>query len=278
MNMTIWQSILMGLVSGFTELLPVSAEAHRALMRCLTGVAQEDALFRLIIHAAALFALIWCQHDEIKRLQRTRKLLRLPPKRRKHHPDQMNVYVLRLLRTALVPLVFARLFTRTLAFVGDELQILAFSLLANGVVLLIPALVRNGNKDPRNMPRLDGILMGLGSGLSVIPGFSQLGCTVSAGISRGVDRKFALKFAYLLMIPGLSLHLMFDLIAIVTGGAAAFSAMGLLIAFIGGVFCFFGSVLAYRLMNFLVFASNFSGFSYYCFGAGLFCFLLFLTV
>lgn len=278
MNMSIWQSILMGLVSGFSELLPISAEAHRAIARCLMGVAQEDAVFRLIVHAAALAALLWCGRDEVRRLNRTRKLLRIPPKRRKHQPDQMSVCTLRLLNTALVPLAFARIFTRYFAFVGDELQILAFSLLANGILLLIPSLVRNGNKDPRNMPRLDGILIGLGSGLSVIPGFSQLGCTVSVGISRCVDRKFALKFAYLLMIPGMILHLLFDVIAIITGGAAAFSGLGLLIAAVGGIACFFAGVSACRLMHFLAFSSNFSAFSYYCFGAGLFSFLLFLTV
>lgn len=278
MNMSIWQSIVMGIVSGLAELLPISSEAHRAILRCLMGIEQEDAVFRLIIHAAALAALMWNCQDEVKRLRRTRQLLRIPPRRRKHQPDPMSVYTLRVLNTAVVLLIFGRIFTMQFSFVANELQILAFSMIANGVLLLIPSLVRNGNKDPRNMPRLDGILMGLGSGLSVIPGFSQLGATVSIGICRGVDRKFALKFAYLLMIPGLLIHILFDLIAIITGGAALFTGLGLAAALIGGVFCFIGCTIAFRIMDFLSFATNFSGFSYYCFGVGLFSFILFLTV
>ena len=153
-----------------------------------------------------------------------------------------------------------------------------FSVLANGVLLLIPSLVRNGNKDQRNMPRLDGLMMGLGAALSAIPGFSMLGCCVATGISRGVDRKFALRFAYLLMIPGMLIRIVFDLIGIFTGGAALFTPVGILGVLIGSVCCFFGAVIANRIMKFLSFSSNFSAFSYYCFGVGLFSFVLFLTV
>ena len=278
MNMSFLQSIIMGVVSGFCELLPISAEAHRSVSRTLMGISSEEPVFRLIIHVAVLAALFWCCRNEIKKLRKTKALLRIPKRRRKHQPDMPTVYTLRLLRTAFVLLLFGRIFTRNLDFVADQLQILAFSLLGNGILLLIPSLVRNGNKDSRNMPRLDGILMGLGAGLSVIPGFSQLGATVSIGISRGVDRKFALSFAYLLLIRGMIIHIIFDLLAIAAGSAVAFSAIGLASAAAGGIACFFGCIMGYRLMNSLSFSTNFSGFSYYCFGAGLFCFVLFLTI
>lgn len=278
MNMSILQNIVMGLVAGLAELLPISGEAHRALARCMMGISQEDAVFTLIIHIAVLAALFWCCQDDIKKLRRTRKLMRIPPKRRKHQPDSNMVLLMKLLQVASVPMVFGKLFTRVFSFVGNELQILSFSVLANGILLLIPSLVRNGNKDQRNMPRVDGILMGLGAGLSAIPGFSQLGCTVSTGISRGVDRKFALRFAYLLMIPGMGIQILFDIIALFAGGAALFSPMGMFAVLIGGVCCFFGAVTANKIMHFLAFNSNFSAFSYYCFGVGLFSFVLFLTV
>ena len=278
MNMTIFQNIVMGLIAGFAELLPISGEAHRALARCMMGIAREDAVFSLIIHIACLMALLWCNQEDVKKLRRTRRLMRIPPKRRKHQPDGNTVLLMKLLHVAMVPLVFGRLFTGVFAFVGNELQILAFSVLANGILLLIPSLVRNGNKDQRNMPRLDGIVMGAAAALSAIPGFSQLGCALATGISRGVDRKFALRFAYLLMIPGMGIQILFDLIAVFTGGAALFSPVGMLAALIGGVCCYFGAVAANKIMHFLSFASNFSAFSYYCFGVGLFSFVLFLTV
>lgn len=278
MNMNIWQNIIMGFVAGFAELLPVSGEAHRALVRCMMGIKQEDAVFALIIHIACLVALLHCCREDVKKLSRTRKLMKVPPKRRKHQPDGNTVLLMKLLQVAMVPMVIGKLFTGMFDFVGNELQILAFSVLANGVLLLVPSLVRNGNKDQRNMPRLDGMMMGSGAALSAIPGFSMLGCTLAAGISRGVDRKFALRYAYLLMIPGMGIRILFDLLAVFTGGAALFSPMGMLAALIGGVLCYLGAIAASRIMQFLSFSSNFSAFSYYCFGVGLFSFVLFLTV
>lgn len=277
MNMTLVQSIILGVVSGFAELLPISAEAHRGIARSLIGLESEDPLFRLVIHIFSLAALLWCSRYELNHLRRTKAILKIPKKRRKHQPDIQSVYTLRLLNTAMVLLVVGRLFTMQLQVIADELQILAVTLVINGIALLIPSLVRNGNKDSRNMPRLDGILMGLGAALSVIPGISQVGATLSVGISRGVDRKFALKFAYLLLIPGIMLHILFDILAIV-GGTVVLSGMGLAVACAGGVACFIGCSISYRIMHFLSFSTNFSAFSYYCFGAGLFSFILFLTI
>lgn len=278
MNMNFFQSIIMGFVSGFAELLPISAQAHRALLRSLMGLRSEDPVFLLILHIATLAALLWCCRGEVQRLRRTSALLRIPPRRRRHQPDMPSVYTIRLLRTASVLLCVGKLFTMRLSFIANELQILAFSVLANGILLLIPSLVRNGNKDSRNMPRLDGMLMGLGAGLSVIPGISQVGATVSIGISRGVDRRYALKFAYLLLIPGMLIQIVFDVIALAVGGAIAFTGLGLAVAFAGGIGCFLGCLIGYKLMNFLAFSTNFSAFSYYCFGVGLFSFVLFLTI
>ena len=82
MNMNIWQNIIMGFVAGFAELLPVSGEAHRALVRCMMGIKQEDAVFALIIHIACLVALLHCCREDVKKLSRTRKLMKVPPKRR----------------------------------------------------------------------------------------------------------------------------------------------------------------------------------------------------
>lgn len=277
MGMDIWQSILIGIVSGFTELLPVSAEAHRSLLRCLMGLEEENPAFALVLHIASLAALVWCCRREIVALRQTSALLRIPPRRRRRTPDFATVNTLRHLKTALVLLTAGRLLTGVLAFVADELQILTFSTAAGGVLLLIPSLVRNGNKDSRNMLRLDSLLMGLAAGLSVIPGFSVVGGVLAAGISRGVDRGYALKFAWLLAIPGLILHIVFDILSIIGGGAAV-SAVGIAGLAAGGIVCFIGSMMGYLVMNSLVRSTNFSPFSYYCFGVGLFAFVLFLTI
>ena len=277
MNMSLLQGLVMGFVSGFAELLPISAEAHRSLLLTFFGL-KEDAVFCLIIHLSCLLAVVWGNRNEILKLRRTSHLMKVPPKRRRHQPDMPTVYTVRLLRISLVFLILPKLFTMQLGFIQSSLNILAFTLILNGIVLLIPSLVRNGNKDSRNMPRMDGVLMGLCAGLSVIPGISQVGAAVSAGIARGVERFYALRFAYILMIPGLIIRLVFDLIAIIAGGAAAFSCGGLIVCVAGAVAAHIGCRIAMRFMRFLAFSQGYSSFAYYCWGAGLLCFILFLTV
>lgn len=277
MNLNLLQSLIMGFVSGLAELLPISAEAHRAILRTMFGIESEDPVFRLLLHLACLISLIAFNRTEILRLRRASYLMKISPRRRKHQPEMSAVYTIRLLKTAGVLLAAGKVFTLQFGFVTDRMQYLAAALAFNGLLLLIPRLVRSGNKDSRNMPRIDGILMGLGAGLSVIPGVSQVGASVSLGAARGVERGFALRFAYILMIPGLVMDLIFDVIRIAAAGMAL-SGAGLAIALAGAVFAGIGSWLAQRFMKFLSFQAGFSGFAYYCWGAGLLCMILFLTV
>lgn len=278
MNMNLFQSLMMGFVSGLAELLPISAEAHRSILRTFFGIGTEDAVFRLLAHMACLTVLFYATREDVLKLRRASALMKVPAKRRRHQPDMPSVYTNRLIRMALIPLIFGKIFTLFCADIADKLYILPVTLLVNAILLLIPSLVRGGNKDSRNMPRLDGFLMGLGAGLSVIPGVSLVGASASIGVARGVDRSFALKFTYILALYGLVIQIGFDSAAIVLGGAAAFSGLGLVIALAGAVAAGIGASLGIRLMRFLAFRAGFSGFAYYSLGAGLLCFILFLTV
>lgn len=276
MNLTFLQSMVMGLVSGLAELLPVSAEAHRAILWCLMGEASESALLRLAVHLGTMLALCWCCRGEIRDLRRARAILRVPPRKRKTQPDLADVYTLRLLSTAAVLLIAGRIFTNRFGFMMSSLHLLALTLLLNGVILLIPRLCRSGNKDSRNMPRLDGLLMGLGAGLSVVPGFSLVGVSAAAGMARGVDRKYALRFAYQLLLRGLAVSLLFDLLAIIAGGMGVMTISVVLRLMLAAVCAFAGAIVGHKTMDFMVYSADVSAFSYYCFGAGLFAFVLFL--
>ena len=278
MNMNLIQSLIMGFVSGFAELLPISAEAHRALLRTFFGMSSEDAVFRLLVHLASFIGLFYATREDIMKLRTASALMKIPAKRRRHQPDMPSVYTNRLVRTALVPLLFGRIFTMQFAYMENRLNLLPAALLVNGILLLIPSLVRNGNKDSRNMPRLDGILMGLGAGLSVIPGISLVGASVSIGVARGVERNFALRLGYILALYGLGIQMLFDIAAIVMGGAAAFSFPGLLVAAAGAVCAGIGANLAVKFMRFLAFRTGFFNLAYESWGAGLMCFLLFLMI
>lgn len=277
MSMNLFQNLIMGFVSGLTELLPISAEAHRSILRLFFGVESEDLIFRLLIHIACLIAVVVSNRNAIIRIQHTRRQLKISPRRRKMQPDTQLVYTVRLLRTATILMLILKLFTPKLSLFGNRMSFLSISLVLNGIFLILPAITRNGNKDARNMPRLDGFLMGLGAGMSVLPGVSAVGACASIGIARGVDRKFALHFSYLMLIRVLMVDIIFDIVGIITAGAV-FSSMGLIFAILGAILAGMASMLAMKLMNFLAAGDGFSGFAYYSWGIGLLCFVLFLTV
>lgn len=278
MNMNFIQSLVMGLVSGFAEMLPVSAEAHRTLMRTFFGIGSEDAVFRLLVHLACLIALNIFYSNDILELRRANHLMQIPPRRRKKPLDMAAANTAKLLKTAVTVMVVFRLFTLVLSFIGEKLNLLPAALIVNGILLLIPGLVRSGNMDSRNMPKINGFLMGIGAGLGVVPGISPVGGAMSLGCWQGVDRKYGLKFAHILLIPGLGVEMIFDVVSIAMGGAAAFSGIGLLIAIAGAVAAGIGCHLGLKLMHFLAQRSGFTMFAYYSWGAALLCFLLFLMI
>ena len=278
MNMNFLQSIVMGIVSGLAEMLPISSEAHRALFRTFFGIESEDALFRLLVHISCLIALCLFYSGEIIALRKANRLMKIPPKRRRGILNTAYAYTVKLLRSAVIVMILCRIPTFMLRFMESSLLLLSFALIVNGLLLLLPRLVRGGNMDSRNMPRINGLLLGLGAGLSVFPGISAVGAVLSVGHWRTIDRKFALKFSYILLIPVLCVQIVFDFASMVTGGTAAFSGIGLVSALAGAAAAGFAAYWGIRLMNNLADRSDYSFFSYYSWGIALLSFMLYLMI
>ncbi len=278
MNLNFLQSILIGFVSGLAEMLPVSAEAHRTLFRTVLGVDSEDAVFRLLVHMACLIALNWHYSGTVLDLRRTNHLMKIPPRRRKRSLDMASANTVRLLRSAVIVMLVFRAGTMTLSFIGGKLNLLPVGLIISGSLLFLPAIYRSGNMDARNMPKGNGHLMGVGGGLGVLPGISPVAGAMSLGQWSGVDRQYALKFAHILLIPALGVQMVFDLIGIFTGGAAAFSGFGLLTALVGAVAAGFGCHYGLKLADQLARTVGFTVFAYYSWGMALLCFVLFLMI
>lgn len=278
MNMNFLQSIIMGIVSGLAEMLPVSSEAHRALFRTFFGIDSEDAVFRLLVHISCLIAVWLFYSAEITALRKANRMMKIPPKRRRGTLNMAHAYTVKLLRTAVIVMILCKIPTLSLQFIEQSLLLLSFALIINGLLLLIPRLVRGGNMDSRNMPKINGLLMGLGAGLSVFPGISSIGAVLAIGHWRTVDRKFALKFSYILLIPVLIVKIIFDFALLVMGGAAAFSGLGLLRALAGALTAGFSAHWGMRIMNTLVERADFSFFSYYSWGIALLSFILYLMI
>lgn len=273
------QSAVLGFVSGLSEPLPMSAEAHRAVLSRFFGVNGFSPLLLLTCHLASLIVVLLMGRLELKRLRRTAKILNTPSRRRTANPERNSAGTLKLLKTALPLALAGRLLGVTLAGIGDKLYLLTLTLILGGVILHIPTRMRTANKDGRHLGKLDGVLMGLGYALSAVPGVSGVGAAVSFGLIRGAERRYAVRFAWILLSAGLAVSAGLDALGIL-GSGVEWSLNLILTALVSGLGAALGSALALRLMFALLRHDGLgiSGFSYYNWVMALLCMALFLLV
>ena len=276
--MNILESIVFGLFSGLSDVLPVSSQAHKAMILKIFGVRTEDPFIRLFIHIAILAALYYSCNSHIMRMIRQLRLSRIPKRKRKRPLDIQTLMEFRLLRTMIIPVVLSLFLHNSTAAWEMKLQLTALFLLLNGVILFLPNLLPTGNKDARSMSGLEGLLMGLGASVSVLPGVSSVGGALSVASVCGADRSFALGITYLMQMVLTVGLILFDLAAVFAAGLGGLS-ITLLVGYLLAAFAAFaGTYLGIRIMRLMAVNIGFSVFAYYSFGAALLSFVLYLMV
>lgn len=273
------QSVILGFVGGFCEPLPMSAEAHRGLLRHMMGIESEGTLFHLFCRIAVLAVLLWAGRLELRRLHRTATLLRTPARRRTGRPELNSAGTLRMLRIAAVLTVAGRVLSYRLAFMAERLWLLVIPLLLGGLILWLPSLFHTANKDGRHLTAADGFLMGLCFLLGAVPGMSSVGLATAAGSVRGASRRYGLRFAWILMAISLGTGIVMDLLKLALGGFVFEPAL-LISACLGGASAAAGACLAihFAFSRIRPGASGLGDFCYYNWGQALLCAALFLLV
>ena len=274
MNLNWFETILYGLFSGLSDILPVSAQAHRTLLLKVFGARGSGDLLELLIHLAIIAALYSGCRSTIVRMNRARRLALVPKKKRKRPLDVKSMMDMRMLRTMMIPGIIGLLMFRKASGIRENLIAVAFWLFVNGLILYIPQYLPSGNKDCRNLSRVEGLLMGLGGGVSVIPGISAVGSITSVGSVCSVDGSYCLELA---LLSNLMLNMgygIYDVLGLVQNGLGTISAM-ILVQYIAAAAAAYGAAwLAIRVMRHLAQERNYSIFGFYCFGLSLFVFIL----
>ena len=273
------ESLIMGFVSGLCEPMPLSAEAHRGLLGRLTGVGTVPPLFVLACHLAVLIVvLIWGRLD-IKRLRKTAKLLKTPVRRRTTQPDLNSAGTNRMLRTAAILAVAGRLLTPFFENVAHRLWLLSVPLVLSGLLIWAPSQLRTANKDGRHLTAAEGTVMGLGALAAAVPGISLVGGVTAIGSMLGAHRRYAVRFAWLLLTVSLGTAVVMDILA-VAGTGFDYELRELLSAALGAVSAGLGAWTGIQLISSRIrsHAGTLTGFCYYNWGQALLCLALFLLV
>ena len=278
MELNIFQSLILGLLSGLAEILPVSGQAHRMIFLKLFGAEGEHPFLRLMIHMATVFALHYSCRHHIVRMMRAQRLALIPKRRRKRPLDVQALMDFNLLKTTLVPIVLAFIFHSAIRAMGGGLLLVAAGLVINGLILYIPQYLPGSNKESGDMNRLDGLIFGLGGAASTLPGISCVGTAVSIGSVRGMELDYALKLALVMNIPVNLGFILYDVLEIFSAGVSGFSFTLLLGSLFAAAAVFVGIISGMRLMKKITERFGYSVFALYSWGAALMAFVIYLMV
>ncbi len=273
--MDILNGILFGLISGFSEFLPISAVAHRKLFVLFSGM-EGQGLAVLLAHAGSLLAVLIFYRRQLKHMRQEMRIAGSSRKRRLRNPDMAAVSDGRMILTACIPICLGLIASRRLDALGDSLWILAPMLAVNGILLYIPQFSESGNKTATSMRPVDGIVYGICSALSCIPCLSGTGCMLLAGHNRGNDRAYMLDLCMFFMIPWLVGSIVLDFFALFAGFSISLTLM--IGAILGAAAAFGGAYAGIALLRYLAVRIGFHGFAYYSWGTGFVCLLLYLMI
>lgn len=250
-------ALILGLIQGLTEFLPVSSSAHLTIGRELLGVgAAEDLVFETAVHAATVLATIVVFRKPIWDL--LKGLFRFK------YNDQTD-YILKIC-VSMIPVFIVGMFFK------DEVEALFSSLKVVGVALLVTSLLlffsdrasgngRSGAPQYRNgISYWQAFVVGIGQAFAVIPGLSRSGTTISTGLLCGVRRDTMAQFSFLMVIVPILGESFLD----VVGGGFSASSVGAVPLLAGFVAAFASGLLACRLMVALVRKARLSWFALYC--------------
>ncbi|MCQ2149342.1 MAG: undecaprenyl-diphosphate phosphatase [Bacteroidales bacterium] len=257
-----WQAVILGLVQGLTEFLPVSSSGHLAIGREILGVeASGDLVFEVAVHTATVLATIVVFRCQI--LELLRGLLRFK------YNDETD-YILKI-GLSMVPVFIVGMFFKdtveaffgSLTVVGAALVVTATLLFFSDRAAASPSgrttgLSRNG------ISWMQAFVVGLGQALAVVPGLSRSGTTISTGLLCGMKRGDVTQFSFLMVLVPILGEALLD----ITGGDVASSTVGFVPLAAGFATAFLSGVLACKLMISVVRKAGLKWFALYCAAAG----------
>lgn len=273
--MTYLSSIFLGFIQGIAEFLPISSSGHLAIFQNIFGLIAEEAddvFFDVLLHLGTLLAVFVAYWKDIKALILeflTMLHLRKLPEGKK--PDRLSRRMIAFIIIATLPLLLIMPIKDKVEGLYSNNFFIGFALLVTGALLFVSDRMSHGNKDLKNASLLDILIVGVGQALAVVPGLSRSGTTISAGLARGFDREFAVRFSFLLSIPAVLGANILSLADAIQEGID-WSLMPVYLAGVAAAAVF--GYLAIRLLKFISQKGSFGGFAYYCWGAGLVTLLL----
>ena len=268
--MSLLSSILLGLIQGVAEFLPISSSGHLAIAEHLlgrSGASDIPEFFDVLLHLGTLLAVFVAYWDDIRDmvleffrgvsdLAHRSTPTPVPPARR----------LILLIIVGTLPLFVVLPVKDLVEGLADNMYFVAGALIATGFLLFASDRVKKGRKTEASAGVLSALIVGVGQAIATMPGISRSGMTITTGCFVGYERKFAVRFSFLLSIPAvlganiLSLKDAMD--AGIDWSQVPVYLVGVITAAVVGYLCI-------RLLKMIADKGKFGFFAYYCWAVGL---------
>lgn len=264
--MNAFHAILLGLVQGLTEFLPVSSSGHLTLVQTLFGLSTESSnmLFNVLLHFGTLLSVVVAFWSDIREL--FVEFFRWIGAGFRVQGQPYRRFIIMLL-LSIVPMFAILPIKDTIENAFQSPLLVGCMLLVTALILYLSEKFPRGHKTEQNASYLDGFLVGVCQCFAVLPGLSRSGTTMIAGLSRGFQRDFAVRFAFIMSLP-----VILGANILEVGEAVATSAstgVPLYIYLIGIVTSMLSGLAAIKMVRFVARRGNFRPFVVYCAAIGL---------
>lgn len=283
--MSLIESIILGVIQGIAEFLPISSSGHLAIFKKLFGLSDVGLTYDILLHAGTLIAVFVVYWKDIWELIKEgcgiiadffrnigRFFGNLGKDKKKDYLKVINtpyrkfvmLIIVSTIPTGLMGLVFKSVFNLD----SPAVIIPGIGLLITGLMLFIVDELPAGNKTPKEMTYKNAAILGIAQGIATLPGISRSGTTLTVGVLNGLDRKFAVKYSFIMSIPAILGACVLDLKDLfapensLSGTELTYYLIGAAVACVVGFICIKTLLILYknRKMKY---------FSYYCFVVGI---------
>ena len=267
--MSIWNAIILGLVQGITEFLPISSSGHLSILNNLFDLTSTDEghmLFDVLLHLgtlASICVVYW--QDIVQMFNEVLGFVNVGPlagQRQRHYPGA-RMFIMIVMAT--LPLVLILPVHKMIETLYYHNIFIGIALVLTGCMLYVSDKMKRGTKTETNMTISDALIIGLCQCVATIPGLSRSGTTITAGIATGLDRKFAVEFSFLLSIPAV---LGANIISLVDAFKEGVDIANVPAYLIGMVVAMVAGIASISLLRRIAEKGRFGGFAYYCWVMG----------
>lgn len=284
--MNFWQAIIMGLIQGLTEFLPVSSSGHLAIFKNIFGIETETGmLFDVLLHMATLIAICIVYWKDVKELFVNgccmvglwvsnaviwvTNIFRRNDSRKEYKKVLTSPYrrfVLMILISTVPTGILGVLFEKIIGSAADYLILPGLCLIVTAILLFIADRVEVGERTEENASYVNSLIVGVAQGIATLPGLSRSGTTITACLLNGFTKEFAVKYSFIMSIPAILGAMVLELkdftIANISAGEIGNYIAGMTVAGVIGYVCI-------KTMLVVVKKNKFTIFSIYCLVVGI---------